>query len=340
MPAPGDRRSWYKTAANQAAKTATYVANRVAYNQVNKAVKYASSKKPAAMSKSSKPKKAAKKKNLKQLSQKVHDIEKQIKSSNGTLIYRKRNINSHQCTQNSMSLDTSASVKCSDLELVLAQLRFFDPSTPGTLINGSGASATYEREYLFKNMYMNYTARNNFTLPVYCTLYLVCSREDTSIEPATAFTNGLNDVGAPTATSPLVHLTDSEQFNSLWKIVKSQKKLLQPGALMTMTNGVKDVEYNPAEYDSHALPYQKKYGTFAIVCRLEGVICHDTVAPTTQIGTGTGQVDVIIDTKYEVEYDAGVDLKFIVQSNNSVSMTTAACQANKPVSDVQIFESA
>lgn len=270
----------------------------------------------------------------KSLKQQVKAIQKEIKTNQATLIYKQ--CGTGRVVQSAVGQQTINGlnpVPMSIYETILAELRFFNPSVPATLIQGSGASGTYDRTYHFKSVYTQTTLVNNYQIPVKVKLYCVSPREDTSITPITAFTNGLTDVGAPASTSPFVDVTDSPQFTKLWKIEKTVKKVLQPGQVLKASHSEKDIMYNPAIYDSHSLDYQKKYKCHYWFCRLTGVLAHDT-AVTTEIGTAPCGVDFQIQNKFVVEYDAGVDLKFIVIADtSSTSFTNGGVVSSKPVSD-------
>lgn len=265
------------------------------------------------------------------LKKQVADLKRNISDTEGTLIYRLRGTSRLLSGVNQCNHAQFASNQMSNYEAVLAELRFFDSATPTTLVQASGATATYYREYLFKKVYSHFTAVNNYQVPCKCTIYLCRPKQDTSISPTTAFTDGLTDVGNPSSLSPLVHLTDSDEFSDLWKIDKSESKVLFPGQKLEMFTSDKDIQYSPATFDSHNLGYQKRFHCWAYVVRVEGVLGHDTTVDEQGI-LGAG-VDMMCDQIYTVSYDAGVDLKFIVVTNNSDAFTNSGVISSKPVSD-------
>lgn len=291
-------------------------------------------------------KKAAAKKQLKRLGvqpprdkpsvkKQLSELKKQVSASNGTLIYRKRGTTRVLSLANQQANSNSESMGVTNLEAVLGQLRFFNPSAPTTLVQASGASATYYREYMFKSIYTNTLVRNNYQIPCKVTVYTVIPREDTSQAPLTTFTNGLADVGNPSSSSPLVFLTDSDEFNDLWKIVKSKSKILLPGEQMHLMHSVKNILYSPATYDSHVLTYQRRFGSYVQIVRVEGCLAHDLLAD--EQGFSLAGVDVAWETKYEVIYDAGIDLKFIYLDDSADSFTNGAVVSNMPIADNQTY---
>lgn len=267
----------------------------------------------------------------KSLKAQVKDLAKAVKASNGILIYRKRGTARCLAAVNQQTLTATEAIIMNNYEVVLAQLRFFNPSSPGTLIQGSGATGTYYRDYLFKTVHTNLTIRNNYQIPAKVTVYVCVPKEDTSIAPDTAFTNGLADVGNPSSSSPLVYLTDSDEFNDLWKIQSSKSKLLLPGVQFHVSYSNNNISYSPATIDSHSLSYQKRFGSYVILVRCEGIIAHDSSAD--QQGMAQAGVDLTWDTTYKVEYDAGVDLKYIYLDDLSDTFTNGALVSSMPVSD-------
>lgn len=266
------------------------------------------------------------------LKKQVKSLTRSIKSTMGTLIYRKRTTERLLTSINEKGYGIAQNqVDMNLYETVLGELRFFNPSAPGTLIQGSGASGTYFREYNFKNVTSKLCAKNNYQVPCKFTVMLMCSKEDTSINPATAFQNGLVDVGNPSSQSQLTYFTDSDEFNKLWSIKKTKKKLLQPGQELKISHSYKDMMYDPAVFDSHSLTFQNKYKTFCWLIKVEGRLGHDTSAD--QQGLTQAGVDIVVDNVLKVEYDAGCDLKFIVVSDGSDSFTNGAVTSSKPVSD-------
>lgn len=272
------------------------------------------------------------KKRVSKLSKQVSKLNKFCATGTGTLIFHDRQTYTCRSAVNQFTHQLAYAMRTTEMEAVLAQLRFFDPANPATLVNASGASGAYARDYLFKTIYTKTCIRNNYQVPARVTYYCCCPKEDTSITPVTAFTNGLTDQGNPTATSMLLHLTDSIQFNDLWRIAKSQTWTLMPGQEVSQIMSVKDVCYDPANTDEHTLAYQAKNRAYQIVIRVEGVIAHDSSVSTEQGFIAAG-VDICNHTKYVVQYEAGVDLNFIYINDNADTFTNGGLVSSMPVAD-------
>lgn len=309
-----------------AATAGSYLA-RKAYNYIKS--KPSSVVPTTIVNRSNKKKKLRPKKQT--LKKAVKALQKEIKSEQATLIFRQRYIQYIRPAVNSQTTGVFGGCTCSDMETVLGQLRFFDPVTPGTLVQASGASGTYMRQYHFKSIVSTLLFVNNYQVPCYVTLYLCEPKSDTNIAVNTAFANGLADVGNPSSTSPLVYLTDSSEFNSLWKISSSKKARLEPGQSLIMSHNVKDVMYDPSIYDSHTFSYQKKFKNFQWAHRVEGVIGHDSSA--LQVGQLAAGVDCTVKDVYTVEYDAGIDLTYIYVSDNVSAFTNGGVVSEQPVAD-------
>lgn len=216
-------------------------------------------------------------------------------------------------------------------ESVLGQLRFFNPSAPGTLITASGATGTYYRNFLFKSVRSTHTVSNNYQIPCKVTIYYCTVKDDTNINPITAFTDGIADASNAAATSVAISLKDSDEFNDLWRIAKQKTMVLQPGKTMSCTYGFNNMLYSPATYDSHTSSYQRRFKCFYVICRVQGILAHDSAA--NEVGLCNGGVDVLWNTTYKVQYDAGGDINYLYVSENQDSFTNGPLVSSKPVAD-------
>lgn len=299
----------------------------------NKAVGYMSKpkNKKRRANKVAKQNKVATKKTVQKVQRQVKKLQKSVKSSEGTLIYFGRGLTEVIASVNQQTLSSVANVPISSYETVLGELRFFDSATPGTLVQASGATGTYSRKYMF-NVYTHTVVRNNYQIPADVRLYLCCPREDTSIPANQAYTDGLVDVGNPSNTSQLMKLTHSPLFNQLWKIEKMNRVRLMPGQETELIHTYK-VMYDPAITDSQTQTYQTKYKNFMVLCRVDGILAHDTVSD--QQGFAQAGVDVATTYKYTVKYDAGVDLTYYVISDGAQTFNNGAVVSAWPIADNQ-----
>lgn len=266
----------------------------------------------------------------------IKDIKTRINLDTGTHVHRLRS-----CTQQLVGVNASVyrDIGINDataLETVLGNLKYYDPSNPGTLLNADGATGTFSKTFHFTTIHNKFTIRNNFISPVQVRMFYVVPKSDTSKLPSTAYTDGLGDVGTPSSTSTLVYLTDSPVFNKLWKIVKSQNVTLQGGQSKVMSYTMKDIKYDPAYNDAHTSSYKPIDGALRVILRLTGVVGHTT----TTVGHLAGGVDITYDTVWTVKYQAGADLYQITVNDGSGAVTTASVFTDKPIGDNIVYNTA
>lgn len=272
----------------------------------------------------------------KTLKKQVKELKRYAEADMGTHIYRHKGTTIRSSAVGFMNLTSLTGVNNSAIESAMAGLRYYDPASPATLVTAAAASGTYQKEFLVKRQYSKYLAVNNYQVPAMVTLYVCVPKSDTSLSPQTTFTNGLADVGNPTSSSPLVYLTDSPQFNDLWRIAKSKKAVLQPGESMMVSYSCKEYMYDPSLVDSHSEAYQSRFGAHTLTVRIEGVLGHDSAAA--EYGTLQASVDVQEDRVFEIHYAAGADIKTVVINDVSdTSFTNGGVVSNKPVSDNQSY---
>lgn len=272
----------------------------------------------------------------KTLKKKVSALTKMVNASNATHTYRTNFTGDlfsgeSNCTYTSIRYNSSTLI-----ETALAGLRYYDPANPDTLVSAGGGDGTYSRRFGVHELYGKLHLRNNYTVPAKCTIYLLKPKVDTSIDPVTAFTQGMTDQNNPDTTSELIYMTDSDQFNELWSIVKSKSVTIKAGGEFTMSHSEKPFEYDPAFFDSHQLAYQNVSRSKRWVVRMHGVLSHDTAQPLEQ-GLSNCGMDYSSFTKFVFKYDAGCSLNdFTIDDKNDtftgVPQVTVLANENKSFS--------
>ena len=219
------------------------------------------------------------------------------------------------------------------VENVLENLRYYDPSTPGTLITANFNTGTYQRSVHFKSVTQSMLLRNNYQSDVKVKVYLCTPKKDTNQGPSAAWTAGIADNPATIATTALLNQypTDFQVFNDLWKVKVAVNTTLAPGESAKASHTAKDFEYDPAVVDSHALTYQRKYKSFAWLLVVSGVPSHDSAL--SQIGLAQAGIDYVMNRTCIVSYDAGVNIKFVVPQNTLDTPTNGFIQSHQPVPD-------
>lgn len=267
----------------------------------------------------------------KQMKSQIRELRRLAEADMGELIYRFRNTFTVRSSVNSIDQGEYFSHTSDTLETILGQLRYYNPSAPTSLVTADGSAGSYQKDFLFTSIYHKIHLRNNYQVPADVTVYKVRLKGDTSIAPLTAFSNGLADIGNPGSSSPLVYLTDSEQFKELYSIESSKSFRLSPGATRTMSQSLKNLLYDPSARDSHTVTYQRAHRNMFFIVRVEGVVGHDS--SIAEYGVLQAGVDILIDRTFKVKYPAGADIKWIVVNDSSDTFTNGGVVSSKPVSD-------
>lgn len=325
----GDRRPRQRAvnfAANQAAKLAAHAAAakvQRAYrqNQARRFKPYGASyptqvgRYRARHKKYYKPRKQS-------LKKKVRALESKVNQDLATHTYKKA-ITSRavQTSDSVVSYTQLKGMDMTELESHLGALRFYDPGT-NALVTNSIVTGTYSRNLYIQNMYTKMVFRNNYRVPCTIDVYVCIPKKDTSIGPNTAMNNGFTDQNNPDQTSTLLYPSDSDQFKDLWTIAKHKKRILEPGKQFSVTHSCGRFHYDPADYDTHNMTYQKRYGSHVYLIRLQGVLAHDQ-ADTGQQGLAPCGVDYSQERITKIRYDAGKKLNDITLSDGHDAFTTA-----------------
>lgn len=268
------------------------------------------------------------------LSKRVRTLSRQVNSDVGTKVNRTTQFGVLGCAINSSVFATLYTFTDDAIEAELAVLKYYDPSTPGTLITTNGAVGTYQKSYNFTNIDTKVSVTNNYQIPVKVVLYCFVPKDDTSIAPTTAFVDGIAKKGVTDTTALNIYPSDSDLLNQLWSFHKTKKFTLAPGRTVVQSLHLKDILFDPSMKDSHSDAFQKRWGAHAWCIRIEGVTAHDGV----NIGTAQGSVDYRVDIKTRIKYDAGVDVDQIGLTETVGTMTTPLV-SQRPVADNQFYAS-
>jgi hypothetical protein len=331
---PGDRYGYLKSAGKAALGIAGAALGKAAVRTaVNAAVRKASSRRGIPYKSKKKNRSFAKR--PQKLTKRVRALEHKVKEDDSVLTYRTRAATRQVLSAvNTQSHAVYSINTVSVIETALAGLLYYDPAVPGTLVTAAFATGTYSRRCLIKSIYSKLLVRNNYQVPCKVTIYQISVRTDSNTDAVTAFTAGLTDnaSGALSDTSLQVYLSDSSQFNQLYKIDKTKSLMLMPGKECTSIITVPQFYYDPSEFDSIANQYQKIWKYKAFVVRLEGVLGHDTVS-NSQICPLLAGVDLMKDTVIKVVYDSGTSLKFCTLSDSTSAISTLGVTSEQPIAD-------
>lgn len=272
----------------------------------------------------------------KKLTNRVNRLAKSLKSDQAIHTHRRRNVLAAGCNAGEVNNVGVQSLNTTTLEDAMAFLRYYNPAVPGTLTTADANTGTYNRQIHFASIATKFTVRNNYKVPCHISIYSCTPKHDTNIAPMSFYGSGATDQGGVATTSPLLFPSDIQLVKENWSMKRVKNTLLQPGAQTSASHYLKGIDYNPSVVDTHTLQFQKKYGGHQWVVRIEGVIGHDTVAA--DYLTMQSQVDTIVDFKFVITYDAGVNLNdFSVDDNSSASFTNSGVVSNKPASSNQAY---
>lgn len=276
------------------------------------------------------------------LRKEVKQIKRQLNADSAKHVYKslaKRALGSSVglCNYSEQSINT-----CSNIESYIAQLRYYDPATPGTLVTASAGTGTYQRELFIKNIHSKLEFTNSYQVPIKIKVYLLKAKGDTNLTPATYYNNSCTDQvinASVDVTTRGIYPTDLNAFMAQWDCKCVKDVYLDTGSRFTVSHNTGSFKYDPSIFDTHSLEYQKKFKCATWFIRLEGAFGHDTsAAEQTSLQSG---VDVNVLTTATIMYDGGINLDDIYIANSqSTSFTNGGVIANKPVSDNQSFSTA
>lgn len=272
---------------------------------------------------------------VKDVKRSLRTVNQKLNAGMGRLTFRNRTTGRVLASVNQQTLLNNANIHFNFVESVLAQLRYYNPSTPSTLVTADGTTGTYSKSFLFKSIVVKTKIRNNYQVPCIVRTYNCIPKTDTSTDPATAFTQGLADVGNPTSSSQLVYISDSPQFSDLWKCLKSTKNLLMPGDEIDIYHKAPAFHYDPSYGDSNTDTYQPSMKSNALLIRVDGILGHDISAD--EQGFLQAGIDYTVDRIALVEYQAGADIEYVYVTDSSDSFTNGGVVSSKPVADNQAY---
>lgn len=281
------------------------------------------------------PARRPRKRAVNNIAQRVAKLERTQVDTMSTLVYRYDIKDTLRPSVGSASYGYKDAVSIAIIELAIAQCRFFDPSAPGTLITGSLATPTFSQK-IQVSAYSQCIITNNYQVPCVVTYGLTKPKEDTSITPNQAVSNGLVDVGNPDSSSTLISYRDSPQFRDLWPC-KLNSKRLAPGETLKMIHGQKAFTYDPSLFDSETETYQRVARSAVFIYRCQGVLGHDNVVSSEQ-GMLPAGIDVYVSTTYTIKYNSGGSaIKTIVLNENASQTFTNAGVVSQVAVDNQSY---
>lgn len=266
---------------------------------------------------------------IKQMDRQITRLKKSEDASLGTMIYRAEGRFTISSAVNAQGVSTKSHSTVTGLEQILANLKFYDPSNPATLITADFTTGTYQKEVLFERLTSTLQLRNNYKNDCRVRVYLGVPKVDTSTSIDSAWSSGATDQGGVANTVINTYPTDYQLVGRLWKLKLKANKVLKAGQSLTLSHSNKEFRLDPSFLDSHALTYQKSLGNAQWLIVVSGTLGHDS-AVADQVGYTASKVDGTLRTSTKIQYDAGVNIKYSVISNTFDTFTNGAVQSQKP----------
>lgn len=266
----------------------------------------------------------------------LKELKKAVNADNATHVHKRRDPQRVLAQDYETEHSSLIGINATTLETAMANLRYYNPATPGTLTTADASTGTYSRGVHFKSIFSKLTVRNNYQISAKVTIYSCTPRADTNSTPIAFYATGISDQCITgNTTDPLLYLNDINMVKDIWHCKRVKQVLLNPGRECYAYHKAKPFDYDPSLYDSHTLLYQSKFKAHVFVVRVDGVIGHDTSSnEQAQLKAG---VDTFVDHVFTMVYDAGVNLHDISQDNNQDTFTNSGVASNMPVADNQSY---
>lgn len=256
-------------------------------------------------------------------------IAKQLNADTGHLTYRKRSTSQFSVVANAQATLGFTMNSIGEIESdPCTQLYYYDPSTPGTLLNPDYTSGTYSRDLNVQSSGVQVTFKNNTTGVANLRVYWCTPNADTSITPEVYWDNICAD-NPTTITKETIGTSPNDLRTPLWNYQKVKSCRLEPGKSCMVKKFLSQFQYKPALSDVHALFYQRKYKAGFFMAVLVGDIAHDDTT-TANIGRSSATLDCEIKKFWKVQYAAGVNIRYTYDSNAFDTMAAGATIAQKP----------
>lgn len=270
---------------------------------------------------------------VKALQKTVKKLARHDKQSTGKMTFRSLGSASTTSGVGLQQLNNYMPMSTTILEIVLAQCKFFNPATPGTLTVGSLASGTYQRNALFENVSSIVKYTNNYQTNLNLKVYLCQVKDDTDITPQSLWAGAIPDASNLATNTQLgQYPTDFTGLTDVWNLKVIKNVMLKPGSTVTCSHSTGPFEYSSSTVDGHNLTYQREYKAYTFMAVLSGCLGHDSAV--SEFSNTLAGIDVDHCTTYKVAYDAGINLEYCYVTNTKpTAFTNGGVQSQKPIVD-------
>lgn len=245
--------------------------------------------------------------------------------------YSQINSGKNGCAYNTLNVCNWATLEAYSDNLKYLSLT----GTPGeNEVNLTNAAANATWQVLsYRNFYFQVVGRNNNTIPTNVRLYWLKVSEPTSSTPVAIMNVDDQYVNVSSAdTSIMNYFTDFPTASKKFKLLKTDKFLVNPGDQFVKSIPLPDRKWSPTLKSVANNTYQK--GDYLLVMRVEGVIAHDAVS-TSAIGIAESSIDYYIQLNFDIRYPSSVNYRYFETAENGNAMaggaeaTTADVEENK-----------
>lgn len=239
-----------------------------------------------------------------------------VKSGNGTCDYLLLDINNITLT-----------------DAAIDSVKYFDPATPGTLVNVDLSTANVQNIVRVKNVWGRIRLANNYGIPVQMDVYVLRPKVDTAVEPEAAMTDSLAEMSNGSITDKSIYPTDCHDFNDFWAIEKHRRRVVQPGQTMSMSAYIRGYDYDVSFATDHSLEYQKQFGARVFFIRALGTTSHGA---TSGLGHTDAGVDIFMETTHTIRYPGGANIEYLEVVDATPSVVGART-VSIPANDQAVF---
>lgn len=263
-----------------------------------------------------------------QVSSKVDQLAKEVESTIGTQILRKRFNVVDSSGANNVQYHALDAISKTSLSIGINSLKMFDPDTPATPIIVDGNNTPFEDPFIYPTIHGSLLLRNNNVIPVKVRLYLLHCKTNHSESVFNTIKDGLQLASPDTTavmTNPLLFPTDSAEFMQKWSIKESWNFVLNPGQEQSRSMTRKNVMYDPNVADGVGEEFTQEHKSTVWLIRFHGVASQLAQTNGNSLHNyGEGHLCVEFNDTMTLKYEAGIGLKYIRLIDPNVSQTTAS----------------
>ncbi len=236
-------------------------------------------------------------------------IARQLDANTGTMRYRLRDTSQAVSSDNIQQNTLHAMNDLTDIVMVLGNLYYYDPATPGTLVLASADTGTYARDVHFEQSGMAILVKNNSLGSVHTKIYICTPKVDSDVVPTQDWQNKVNDNPGTTASKTNIGSSPLDLPVQLWNFKLLKTRLLRPGATIGCSHYTGPFSYKPNVSDVQTEEHQRRNKCFQFMVVQFGDLAHDDTT-TTNVGRASTTLDIETRKFWRVQYSAGVNLNY------------------------------